>query len=163
LKKKKSTISSNQNAEDIKEKENHQENEEEEFIEAEKNAIELIDAFILLDLIGFKEPPLILNYFSQTSKLYGRAQRIEKRLKQKNMLNNLEDELYFGTTAVLPRQMEDDHIPFLQRGVPIFHIMPYQFPTVWHTSSDNAQAISYPISDDFVRIFTVFVAEYLDL
>ncbi|KAG0311433.1 hypothetical protein BGZ99_010173, partial [Dissophora globulifera] len=29
--------------------------------------------------------------------------------------------------------IEDDHVPFLLRGVPILHIIPTPFPAVWHT------------------------------
>lgn len=28
--------------------------------------------------------------------------------------------------------VDDDHKPFLQRGVPVFHVIPIPFPDVWH-------------------------------
>lgn len=37
-------------------------------------------------------------------------------------------------TANAPRGgIDDDHRPFLQRGVPVFHVIPLPFPHVWHT------------------------------
>ena len=29
--------------------------------------------------------------------------------------------------------IDDDHAPFLKRGVPVLHLIPYPFPDVWHT------------------------------
>lgn len=30
-------------------------------------------------------------------------------------------------------RIEDDHIPFLRRGVSVLHLIPERFPVVWHT------------------------------
>ncbi|KAF9420579.1 hypothetical protein BGZ94_009091 [Podila epigama] len=59
--------------------------------------------------------------------------------------------------------VEDDHIPFLHRGVPIFHVIPVPFPSVWHTLADDASAISQEVVTGWANIFRAFTVEYLSL
>ncbi|CAO3570825.1 unnamed protein product [Mortierella alpina] len=59
--------------------------------------------------------------------------------------------------------IDDDHRPFLERGVPIFHVIPSPFPTVWHTLSDNADVISEEVVEGWANIFRTFTVEYLHL
>lgn len=59
--------------------------------------------------------------------------------------------------------IEDDHIPFLKRGVEILHIIPVPFPDVWHTIDDNAEHLDIPTIEDWAKMVTVFTAEWLDL
>ena len=124
-----------------------------------------VELFVLLDLLGYPQP-VILNYIEKTSPMYERLKRIEDRLRKQNLLNTKDlPSNFFPTSKRLPNMpaIEDDHVPFLNRGVPVLHIIPYQFPDVWHTSSDDATAIDLATLDDFGRIFKVFVSEYLDL
>ncbi|VDK55662.1 unnamed protein product [Anisakis simplex] len=59
--------------------------------------------------------------------------------------------------------VEDDHVPFRRRGVPILHIIPVPFPDVWHQLSDNESALHYPTIDNIVSIMRVFTAKYLNV
>ncbi|KAF9571270.1 hypothetical protein EC968_000766 [Mortierella alpina] len=59
--------------------------------------------------------------------------------------------------------IDDDHRPFLEKGVPIFHVIPYPFPHVWHELSDNADAISQEVVEGWANIFRTFTVEYLHL
>ncbi|KAF9955703.1 hypothetical protein BGZ72_003497 [Mortierella alpina] len=59
--------------------------------------------------------------------------------------------------------IDDDHKPFLEKGVPIFHVIPSPFPTVWHTLKDDADAISEEVVEGWANIFRVFTVEYLHL
>lgn len=51
----------------------------------------------------------------------------------------------------------------MQRKVPILHIIPSPFPSVWHEDSDNKSALDYDTIDDLNKIFRVFVVEYLQV
>ena len=62
-----------------------------------------------------------------------------------------------------PVRIEDDHLPFMQRGVKILHLIPYPFPSVWHTQNDNLAAIDLEVIDNFSKIMNVFVADYFKL
>jgi glutaminyl-peptide cyclotransferase len=43
-------------------------------------------------------------------------------------------------------EVEDDHTPFLQRGVPAINLIDWSFPC-WHKSCDNLSAVSEPSLD----------------
>jgi len=125
-----------------------------------KNMLNGIEVLILLDLLGASDP-FISNYFTTTSWMFDQLIQIESRLSKNNLIklpgslssdsnggkieikeNNLEDNLenhqsYFNqySTSTYQSHIEDDHIPFLKRGVPVLHIIPAPFPTVWHKLS----------------------------
>ncbi|KAJ2980508.1 hypothetical protein NQ176_g2594 [Zarea fungicola] len=59
--------------------------------------------------------------------------------------------------------VQDDHVPFMQRGVDILHLIPSPFPAVWHTMEDNGQNLDMPTTRDWAKIVTAFAAEWMDL
>jgi len=59
--------------------------------------------------------------------------------------------------------IQDDHIPFVRRGVNILHVIANPFPKVWHKIEDDASAIHIPTLKRWNLIFRVFTAEYLRL
>jgi hypothetical protein len=59
--------------------------------------------------------------------------------------------------------IEDDHIPFMRRGVPILHIIPTPFPDVWHTMNDDGDHLDLPTVRDWAKIITAFTLEWLDM
>jgi len=142
------------------------------------NMISNIKLFVLLDLLGAAKPQ-IHNLFQSTGVYYDHLADIEKRLANKLMLTPMrapekeEDEAQFveedvpyfadGPGTFTDYQIEDDHVPFMQRGVPIVHVIPAPFPQVWHSDADDGNAIVPEVLNDFAIILRVFVAEYLQL
>jgi hypothetical protein len=59
--------------------------------------------------------------------------------------------------------VEDDHIPFLVRGVSILHVIPTPFPAFWHTMDDDAAHVDIPTVRDWAKIFSAFTAEWMDI
>lgn len=59
--------------------------------------------------------------------------------------------------------VEDDHVPFMARGVEILHIIPSPFPDVWHRLTDDGAHLDLPTTRDWARIVAAFVAEWMDL
>lgn len=57
----------------------------------------------------------------------------------------------------------DDHVPFMQRGVDVLHLIPNHYPKVWHTMEDDGEHLDLETSRDWGRIVTAFVMEWLDL
>ena len=47
--------------------------------------------------------------------------------------------------------------------LPVLHLISTPFPKVWHKMADNEKALNYDVIDNFLRIFRVFVSNYLDL
>ncbi|KAJ3195083.1 hypothetical protein HK101_001125 [Irineochytrium annulatum] len=131
-----------------------------------------IDLFVLLDLLGTPEIKLT-NLQAKTTWAWNRLVDVESRLADITLLSTKHvrkmrrtgEAGYFvpGDSYMYPGGVDDDHRPFMQRGVPIVHVIPATFPSVWHKQSDNAKAISADTVKDFAKIFRVFVAEYLGL
>lgn len=59
--------------------------------------------------------------------------------------------------------IQDDHIPFLARGVEVLHLIPSPFPTVWHLLTDDGDHLDLPTVGDWASLMTAFVAEWMDL
>lgn len=144
---------------------------------------------MLLDLLG-AEKPQVPSYFSATQWAHRHTVSIEQRLWEAGLhgvqalaktrqgedkvddddaddMDALEEENHvvegFMTGNHPWGGVEDDHIPFLNRGVPIFHVIPVPFPHVWHTLKDDATAISKEVVTGWANIFRAFTVEYLSL
>ncbi|KAG0334255.1 hypothetical protein BG004_000491 [Podila humilis] len=146
------------------------------------NNLEGIELFVLLDLLG-AEAPTIPSYFSSTHWAYRLAESIETRLwdagldgksKAEDEDGNDDDEDMDKLEDPKPLEsffqgeyrwgaMQDDHIPFIERGVPVFHVIPVPFPEVWHHLEDDASAVSQEVIVRWANIFRTFAIEYLSL
>ncbi|VDM04937.1 unnamed protein product [Schistocephalus solidus] len=59
--------------------------------------------------------------------------------------------------------IEDDHIPFIDRGVPVLHLIPLPFPPQWHTLEDNLENVDMRTVRDLQLLVAGFVSRYLVL
>jgi glutaminyl-peptide cyclotransferase len=59
--------------------------------------------------------------------------------------------------------VQDDHVPFMVRGVDILHIIPSPFPKVWHEATDDGEHLDSDTVEDWARLVTVFAAEWMEL
>ncbi|KAK2709355.1 glutaminyl-peptide cyclotransferase-like [Artemia franciscana] len=126
------------------------------------NELERIDLFILLDLLGTNNPTFY-SYFDSSDSSYQRLAFIEDKLRGYRAIpQNVSRRKFFSKKRTFAA-IEDDHIPFLQRGVRILHVIPSPFPSVWHTNADDGSAIHWETVQSLGRVFQVFVAEYLAL
>ncbi|KAI3335658.1 peptidase family M28 [Ustulina deusta] len=132
-----------------------------------KNPLDQISMFVLLDLLGSANPS-VRSPFLPTHWAYRAMATIEQRMRQLNLLESspngpflpdVEKEISrFGRGMV-----EDDHIPFMRRGVPILHVIATPFPSVWHTINDDGAHLDMPTVRDWARIVTAFTLEWLDM
>ena len=51
----------------------------------------------------------------------------------------------------------------MARGVEILHMIPSPFPSVWHRMEDDGEHLDLPTVEDWGKIFTAFVGEWMDL
>lgn len=125
--------------------------------------LEKIDMMVLLDLIGAPDPKFY-SYFKDTEHWYARLMNAEQKLGESRQLSQLyqKPNTYFQPYTQ-HSFIEDDHIPFMRRGVPIVHAIVSPFPDVWHKLTDDETAIDYHSVSDLLKIFGVFAAEYLHL
>ncbi|XP_076987528.1 glutaminyl-peptide cyclotransferase-like protein isoform X1 [Tamandua tetradactyla] len=124
--------------------------------------IQAIELFVLLDLLGAPNPTFY-SHFPRTARWFHRLRNIEKRLHRLNLLQSHPQEVMYFQPGEPPSSVEDDHLPFLHRGVPVLHLIPIPFPAVWHTSADTEANLHKPTVHNLSRIFAVFLAEYLGL
>jgi glutaminyl-peptide cyclotransferase len=130
--------------------------------------IEAIEVFVLLDLIG-NQATTFLNWFPATEKLYERLQKTEMKLAKEGLLDPPElfksrkTNKFFTGSLMQGGGIEDDHIPFIRKNVPVLHLISVPFPSVWHNAGDNESALHYPTIFNIAKILRVFVAEYLNL
>jgi glutaminyl-peptide cyclotransferase len=123
---------------------------------------------VLLDLLGAPDPT-VPSYFLTTHWAYQRLASIEERLRKLNVLTSKGTEARFlreakkKPTQFSPGFVEDDHMPFMARGVDILHIIPTPFPPVWHTMADTGGNLDIPTVDDWAMIVTAFAAEWMEL
>ncbi|KAF8447812.1 hypothetical protein L210DRAFT_3390978 [Boletus edulis BED1] len=128
-----------------------------------------IEHLILLDLLGAPSPS-VRSYFTDTAWLFDSLASAERRLHESGVLIDSEDAATFQSFFVPRRGNEfnygyiaDDHIPFLQRGVNVLHLIPYPFPSVWHTLRDDATALDISTMRRWNLVLRVFMSEYLGL
>lgn len=131
--------------------------------------LDRIDMLMLLDLLGAPDPKFY-SCFQNTEGWYSKLAIIEDRLSEKGLMDrhssdgmiHTEDlhNQYFQSHS-LKTFIEDDHVPFMKLRVPIVHLIPIPFPSVWHTKDDDMNIIDYTTTENINRILRVFVMEYL--
>ncbi|KAM4637270.1 glutaminyl-peptide cyclotransferase-like protein [Amazona ochrocephala] len=117
---------------------------------------------VLLDLLGARDPA-IHSHFPSTHHWFLRLVHIEQRLRRLGLLHAAPPDPPFFRLSPAPGPVEDDHIPFLQRGVPVLHLIPLPFPPAWHSPEDTEQNLHPPTMEDLTRILLIFIAEFLQL
>lgn len=135
----------------------------------DENFLHRIDMLVLLDLLGAPDP-VFYSYFKETEGWYARMIQTEEKLDNQSLLQryqssgtiNRNPTRYFQSNS-LHAGIEDDHIPFLRRNVPILHMIPVPFPDVWHKMGDNQEAVDVTTVENLSKILRIFVAEYLHI
>lgn len=124
-----------------------------------------IRTFVLLDLIGGKEENSMDILEQSTIEEFTRLRNLYHRLRQHELMHSQQDQpgkgyIRFSDDAhAAGWNIEDDHIPFKERGVPILHLIPIPFPKVWHKMSDDASAICEVVVQDWALLMRAFVVE----
>ncbi|KAG4417590.1 hypothetical protein IFR04_009320 [Cadophora malorum] len=132
------------------------------------SSLSSITLFLLLDLLGAPNPH-VPSYFKTTHWAYQNLAKIESRLRALNVQQSSAGKPFLPEPEKGPDQfnaawgVQDDHIPFMARGVEVLHIIPTPFPSVWHTMADDAEHLDMPTVEDWARIVTAFVGEWMDL
>lgn len=142
---------------------------------SKKNRLANIDLFVLLDLLGSKDPVgTIPSYFKDTHWAYKKLASLEDRLRKAGVMTSATNAAKSGPAGNWLFEAEkkedqywmggmvgDDHVPFLQRGVPILHLIPTPFPKVWHTMDDDGEHLDLETVRDWAGLMTGFVVEWM--
>ncbi|KAJ6015515.1 hypothetical protein N7540_010106 [Penicillium herquei] len=137
-----------------------------------KTKLSSISLFVLLDLLGSKSPS-IMSFYQTTHWAYQHMGSLEKRLRSLGHFKSSSSDPWFIDTSKNSRQVvamggiQDDHIPFLARGVDVLHIIDFApfkgFPPVWHTMDDDAEHLDMDTVEDWTVLVTAFAAEWMEL
>ncbi|KAL7622510.1 hypothetical protein AAE478_008017 [Parahypoxylon ruwenzoriense] len=132
-----------------------------------RDPLSQISMFVLLDLLGSANP-IIPSFFQTTHWAYRAMANIEDRMRKLGLLESAPQRPFlpdsekkasdFGRSRV-----EDDHVPFMARGVPILHLIASPFPKVWHTMEDDGAHLDMATVRDWAKIVTAFAFEWLDM
>lgn len=145
----------------------HWESSPHEALSTFRNPIESIELFMLIDLLGDKNPR-IPSYFMTTHWAYRNMATLESRMRDLGIFKSKGKPWFWEPdkdfTHWIPLDgLEDDHIPFMHRGVEIFHIIPAPFPRVWHQMDDDGAHLHMDTVEDWTKLITAFAAEWLEL
>lgn len=137
-----------------------------------KTPLSAISLFVLLDLLGSKGP-YIQSYYPTTHWAYQGLGTLEQRLRSMKVLKAGFGEPWFIDSSKDSHQIkayggiQDDHLPFLARGVEILHLIDFTpfkgFPPVWHTSEDDGEHLDMDTTEDWSVLVTAFAAEWMEL
>ena len=130
------------------------------------NALSTIHLFVLLDLLGSRNPK-VPSYFKVTHWAYKKMADLEKRLRDHSLFGSSGSPWFYDLDKSNDRWMGgmigDDHVPFMARGVDVLHLIPSPFPPVWHKMSDDGEHLDMDTTEDWAVLVTAFAAEWMDL
>lgn len=130
-----------------------------------KNKLQSIDLFVLLDLLGAPRTT-IESYFSTTHWAYEHLAWTEELLRNSKLAKTEQSEHIFAghrRNFQNAGMIGDDHIPFMQRGVEVLHLIPLPFPQYWHRMEDDADHLDQSTIDDLAIIFSAFTAQWMEI
>lgn len=70
--------------------------------------------------------------------------------------------IYLKYNSGLCNSLLDDRLPSSFTGVRVLHLIPSPFPVVWHTFDDNEENLDRSTIQNLNKIIQVFVLEYLN-
>jgi len=129
-----------------------------------RRRIQSMRAMALLDLLGAAHPELTW-HFTSTRSLFDLMQASEARARAEGLMQGsggAHTAEYLASSGARGR-ISDDHLPWLERGVPILHLIASPFPGVWHKESDNLSALDYHTVEDLALLLRAAVAELYGL
>jgi glutaminyl-peptide cyclotransferase len=135
-----------------------------------KTYLDSIELFVLLDLLGSPDDLTIPSWFKLTHPAYQNMANTEQRLRSLGLFKSKEGRTWLpdkdkkhDDRFSMQMYMQDDHIPFIAKGVEVLHLIPQRFPSVWHHSTDDGEHLDMPAVEDWAVLTAAFAAEYMDL
>eukprot|EP00834_Sanchytrium_tribonematis_P007750 NODE_755_length_4181_cov_0.632533.p2 type:complete len:332 gc:universal NODE_755_length_4181_cov_0.632533:641-1636(+) len=119
-----------------------------------KGIMDDFEYMILFDLLGAKDAGD--GHIRKTPYSYD---KIYKKLLQ---IDESDDsyQILGGSTY---KQFDDDHRPFMEKGMKVVHIIPHEFPKVWHTLDDKIDFVDMNIMRNYEKLTWQFLIKELEL
>ncbi|XP_030570437.1 glutaminyl-peptide cyclotransferase-like [Drosophila novamexicana] len=128
------------------------------FAEVETIPLKNIELVVTLNLIGAPNH-IYMSHYEDTFVLHNRLADIERDMQMAGKLTKCHK--LFHSLKDHESDIEDDHYPFLEEGVPVLHIVPHTYPDAWHTAGDNFMSLHWPTIRNMNAIIPRFVYEFL--
>lgn len=123
-----------------------------------EDLLKKIDLMVLLDLLGSNEELTVPSFFKNTHSAFRRMAAIKDEnlslMPYKGELFNTQEDRFLDLNQP---SIEDDHIPFLQAGVPILHLITFPFPSYWHTLEDDFSNLD----EKKIQSWAIILCEFL--
>ncbi|AMD22152.1 HGL188Cp [Eremothecium sinecaudum] len=120
------------------------------------NTLQSIKLMVLLDLLGSADQNRVPNFFEKTRNYYNMIWAIEERFKTEYGYGST----YFDPYEQFYGQVNDDHEPFLYKGVPVLHLIARPFPRFWHTLDDTFENLDQEEVNKWTILICEFVLQY---
>lgn len=122
------------------------------------NSLDKISLMVLLDLLGTKDGNKFYSFYPENS-LPDREFQELSRIEQKDYVRLFQSSNQFK--AFNGQAVEDDHTPFLPFNVPVLHLIPVPFPSVWHTPADTIEALDPENCEIMAKIIYKYIRNKL--
>lgn len=116
--------------------------------------LERIELFVLLDLLGGQESLPVCSYHGSSHVYYKMLSDIEDQVAPEgDQWLDPAEHRYVQTDPFL----DDDHRPFYEAGIPVLHLIPFPFPSTWHTIDDDFDHLD----ETKIRRWAVMLSEFV--
>lgn len=118
-----------------------------------------IDLFVLMDLLGSRERRPVHSYYRSSHRHYTALSQIEDLISgmQPKWLDPAESKYVELNDPII----DDDQRPFYEAGVSILHLIPFPFPSTWHTLDDNFDNLDEGNVQKWALMMSQFVFDFL--
>lgn len=131
-----------------------------------RNPLTSMSLFVLLDLLGAANPK-VPSYFPTTHWAYRKLAVLEQHFRDLSAFNSSGPSWFpeydKDGNQWMGGRIQDDHEPFMARGVEVLHLIPTPFPRVWHQMDDDGEHLDLKTVSDWSLLITAFAAEWMDL
>ena len=130
------------------------------------NPLNQISMFVLLDRLGSAGGPEVPSYFQTSAWAYQAMSDIERRLRGLSLLETPPSQRFLPETGKQPDEFGapptgNDHVPFMERGVPVLGIFPDASKVP--QGLDGPENVDQAAVKDWAKILTGFAFEWLDM
>jgi glutaminyl-peptide cyclotransferase len=133
------------------------------------DSLDKINLMVLLDLIGTEDGNNFYSFYPEDTVVDGEFKeliRLENEdLNTDKTKNIIKSHKYFQESNEFKsyngQAIEDDHTPFLPFNVPVLHLIPMPFPSVWHTPGDTIEALDRKACEKLSKIIYKFIRNKL--
>lgn len=133
---------------------------EEEMVNG-KTILSRIDLLILLDLLG-PDNLYLTSRFKETDHFFNKLIDAENYLRSTGKIDQFSQRLFLSRKQ-FGAQVQDDHLPFLQRNVPVVHLIPLPFPKFWHSKGDTIDKLHLPTMKKLKDIIEIALLNHIGM